>query len=235
MLSPATAYTPTSLDMCPHSGIIILPSEKHYLQGKYDKLKFSNNKVVYYNVPLVIVQSKLDVEIDFINDDEKERIREELTNPYKASSIPLDSNFINWKNSKFEDIQNDVIGNKLDTIVSSRSRQRSQRPDTINDSVSNPDSTVRVDIQNMNQQRTSDLLKNINRHAPTKKVQLFKEAFMNAEPLKIRKYQDKCHRNHETLKYITEKHEEIMKSKTIKTIIQQEQNRETQVCIKLIL
>ena len=35
-------YTPTRLEMWPHSGIIVTQADKSYLKGKYDKLKFAN-------------------------------------------------------------------------------------------------------------------------------------------------------------------------------------------------
>ena len=73
--SPSAMYTPTRLEMCPHSGIIITPNEKEYLKGKYDKLKFGNGKVVFYNVPPVIVTEKATVELNFISDEDLDKIQ----------------------------------------------------------------------------------------------------------------------------------------------------------------
>lgn len=46
-------------------------------------------------------------------------------------------------------------------------------------------------FQDMQQQRTSDLMNNIDMYAPPKKMTLYKEAFIHAESLKIKKFQDK--------------------------------------------
>jgi hypothetical protein len=49
-------------------------------------------------------------------------------------------------------------------------------------------------FQDMQQQRTNDLMNNINSYAPPKKAAVYKGAFIHAESLKIKKFQDKCKR-----------------------------------------
>jgi hypothetical protein len=84
-------------------------------------------------------------------------------------------------------------------------------------------------IMSLGNQRTNDLLYNITRHAPTKKVKLYKEAFAHAEGLKIRKFEDKFRRNEEKLQYVNTRHDDILKSKMIKKILKEEQDKETNV------
>jgi hypothetical protein len=97
------------------------------------------------------------------------------------------------------------------------------------ETISNPAANPSEVHLTMAQQRTVDLLKNIERHAPIKKIKLFKEAFMNAEPLKIKKFNEKCYRNHQSLKYMTQRHDHIQKSNAIKKILQEEQKKEVEV------
>ena len=47
-----------------------------------------------------------------------------------------------------------------------------------------------------------DLIKNITKHAPPKKLRVFREAMVNAEGLKIKKFNDKCQRNENTLQQV---------------------------------
>ena len=103
-------------------------------------------------------------------------------------------------------------------------KSRTSRIDT--ETASNSEFVEPENLQTMHNQRTTDLLANISRHAPKKKVTLYKEAFLNAEPLKIRKFQDKMKRHEETSKYVSEKHDEILKLKTIKNILKREQKKE---------
>ena len=86
-------YSPAKMEMMPHSGIIVSKSDKKYILGKYDKLKFSNGKVVYHNIPPNLVQQKLDVEIGFVLEDEEKKIAEELR-PKKGISVTIDKNLI---------------------------------------------------------------------------------------------------------------------------------------------
>ena len=81
----------------------------------------------------------------------------------------------------------------------------------------------------MQDQRTKDLMNNISRHALPKKVQVFKDAFVNSEAVKIKKFQNKCKRQESMLKFITQKHDEIMKTRTIKRILKEEQDKEIEL------
>lgn len=101
-----------------------------------------------------------------------------------------------------------------------KSLTKKTESDTVSDT-SKPDS-----YNAMHNQRMVDLLDNIKRHALPKKVKLFKQAFINSEGLKIKKFEDKIRKEKNAQEYITQKHKEIMKSKTIKKILKEEQDRE---------
>ena len=55
----------------------------------------------------------------------------------------------------------------------------------------NKTSLKQESIASLGNQRTMDLLKNITKHAPPKKLRVFREAMVNAEGLKIKKFNDK--------------------------------------------
>lgn len=95
--------------------------------------------------------------------------------------------------------------------------------------------TVTDTIKSLADQRTNDLLDNINRHALPKKIKLYKEAFAHAEGLKIKKFEDKCKRNEEMYKYIQTKHDDILKSKLIKKILKEEQDKEINVLSYILI
>jgi hypothetical protein len=46
-------------------------------------------------------EKKLDIEIDFISEEEQAKLREEMA-PVEAHSIPLNKNLMDWKKSKFK-------------------------------------------------------------------------------------------------------------------------------------
>ena len=97
------------------------------------------------------------------------------------------------------------------------------------ESVSDSTNSVPQNFNFMHNQRTKDLMDNIERHALPKKVRVFKEAFVNSEIVKIKKFQNKCNRQENMLKYVTQKHDEIMKTKTIKRILKEEQDKEIEL------
>ena len=53
------------------------------------------NKIVFHNVPPVIVREKSDFELNFLSTDE-DMIAAQMR-PQKVSSIPLDKNIMDWK------------------------------------------------------------------------------------------------------------------------------------------
>lgn len=127
-----------------------------------------------------------------------------------------------------------MVSHKIRWLFIEYSRNKSSAQRTEN--ASNTDKeTVTDTIQSLADQRTNDLLENINRHALPKKVKLYKEAFAHAEGLKIKKFEDKCKKNEEIYKYIQTKHDEILKSKMIKKILKEEQDKEINVIFLRII
>jgi hypothetical protein len=93
--APQSGYNPTKVEMCPHDGIIVSRPDHNYIKGKYDKLKFSNGKVVYHNIPPIIVHNKLDVEFGYMYQEEEVNIVE-FMRPKKEASLTIDKK-MEWK------------------------------------------------------------------------------------------------------------------------------------------